>query len=355
MLASLACVDYVTPFGTRTPVPLIEQIRPALYVKGGDYRDEDLPEAPVVRGYGGDVRILSLVAGRSTTNIIARVCAAYGARDLKESTAFMPLSVLQVATGFPNWGGTELHILNLSEQLQRRGYDVTVACRPGRWVEERAQQMGLPTVPITRHAPERLAGLRPAARSSCARTRPTSCTSTGADMIVPGFAALREHVPVRIMTRHMPYPFKNRFGSLALQPVLYTRLVTVSDSVRETLLACGVAAGQSRGDPPRHGRRGVRAHDGPRPQRSGANWASPKTAWRSASSGGSPRKRAIEVLLEAAKRLGDRYPLRYVIIGDGPDEAAMTQQRAGRWAWQTGCSSPASATTSTTSSAPWTS
>ena len=53
-------------------MPLIEQVRPAIYVKGGDYREEDLPEAPVVRGYGGDVRILSLVAGRSTTNIIAR-------------------------------------------------------------------------------------------------------------------------------------------------------------------------------------------------------------------------------------------------------------------------------------------
>ncbi len=78
MLASLACVDYVTPFATRTPVPLIEQIRPALYVKGGDYREEDLPEAKIVRAYGGDVRILSLIEGRSTTNIIARVCAAYG-------------------------------------------------------------------------------------------------------------------------------------------------------------------------------------------------------------------------------------------------------------------------------------
>ena len=78
MLASLACVDYVVPFETRTPVPLIEQVRPAIYVKGGDYRVEDLPEAAVVLGYGGTVQILSLVAGRSTTNIIARVCAAYG-------------------------------------------------------------------------------------------------------------------------------------------------------------------------------------------------------------------------------------------------------------------------------------
>jgi len=78
MLASLCCVDYVAAFETRTPVPLIERVRPAIYAKGGDYSEADLPEAAVVRGYGGEVRILSLVAGRSTTNIIARVCAAYG-------------------------------------------------------------------------------------------------------------------------------------------------------------------------------------------------------------------------------------------------------------------------------------
>jgi len=77
MLAALSCVDFVVPFSTRTPVPLIEALRPAVYVKGGDYREEDLPEARVVRGYGGDVRILPFVAGRSTTDIIARVCAAY--------------------------------------------------------------------------------------------------------------------------------------------------------------------------------------------------------------------------------------------------------------------------------------
>ena len=77
LLASLACVDYVAAFETRTPVPLIECVRPLIYAKGGDYTLADLPEAAVVLGYGGSVRILSLIAGRSTTNIIARVCAAY--------------------------------------------------------------------------------------------------------------------------------------------------------------------------------------------------------------------------------------------------------------------------------------
>ncbi len=77
LIASLAMVDYVTIFGTRTPVPLIEAIKPAVYVKGGDYKIDELPETPVVRAYGGEVRILSLVAGKSSTNIIARICRAY--------------------------------------------------------------------------------------------------------------------------------------------------------------------------------------------------------------------------------------------------------------------------------------
>ena len=78
MLGWLTCVDYVVFFGTRTPVPLIEQVKPDIYVKGGDYRIEDLPETPVVRAYGGDVQILSLIQGKSTTGIIEKIVKAYG-------------------------------------------------------------------------------------------------------------------------------------------------------------------------------------------------------------------------------------------------------------------------------------
>jgi rfaE bifunctional protein nucleotidyltransferase chain/domain len=79
LLASLSAVDYVTLFDTRTPVPLIEKLRPAIYAKGGDYTVETLPESPVVLSYGGRVRILSLFAGKSSTNLIAKICQAYGA------------------------------------------------------------------------------------------------------------------------------------------------------------------------------------------------------------------------------------------------------------------------------------
>lgn len=75
MLASLACVDFVTLFETPTPVPLLTLVQPAIYVKGGDYAVDALPETPVVRSYGGDVCVLQFVPGRSTTDIIARVQA----------------------------------------------------------------------------------------------------------------------------------------------------------------------------------------------------------------------------------------------------------------------------------------
>jgi len=70
MLDALRCVDYVTLFATDTPVPLISQIRPLIYVKGGDYTIESLPETPVVQGYGGEVVILGFTEGRSTSRLI---------------------------------------------------------------------------------------------------------------------------------------------------------------------------------------------------------------------------------------------------------------------------------------------
>lgn len=70
ILDGLRCVDYVTIFESSTPVPVIEIVRPALYVKGGDYTVDTLPETPVVRSYGGEVKILGFTEGRSTTRLI---------------------------------------------------------------------------------------------------------------------------------------------------------------------------------------------------------------------------------------------------------------------------------------------
>ncbi|SCG59028.1 rfaE bifunctional protein, domain II [Micromonospora humi] len=75
LLAALACVDHVVIFEEDSPVRLIEAVRPDVYVKGGDYPPEMVPEAPLVRRLGGQVRTLGYVPDRSTSAIIDRIRA----------------------------------------------------------------------------------------------------------------------------------------------------------------------------------------------------------------------------------------------------------------------------------------
>lgn len=80
VLAALSCVDMVVLFGDAAadedmPCALLDFLRPAVIFKGGDYTEDQLPEARVVRAYGGDVRIMGLVEGHSTTATIARMKA----------------------------------------------------------------------------------------------------------------------------------------------------------------------------------------------------------------------------------------------------------------------------------------
>lgn len=75
MLAHLESVDFVCLFDEARPDALIEIVRPHVHAKGGDYRPEDLPEAAVVRKHGGEVVVLSLVSGKSTTNIVEKIKA----------------------------------------------------------------------------------------------------------------------------------------------------------------------------------------------------------------------------------------------------------------------------------------
>jgi D-beta-D-heptose 7-phosphate kinase / D-beta-D-heptose 1-phosphate adenosyltransferase len=72
VLAALSCVDHVVAFDADQPVDLIRALRPAVFVKGGDYTEASLPEAAMVRALGGEIRIVDRVAGRSTTATIHR-------------------------------------------------------------------------------------------------------------------------------------------------------------------------------------------------------------------------------------------------------------------------------------------
>jgi D-glycero-beta-D-manno-heptose 1-phosphate adenylyltransferase len=75
LLAGLACVGYATIFHEPTASACIAALRPDVYVKGGDYAPGGaaLPEAEVVKAYGGEVIILPLVEGRSTTDIVQAI------------------------------------------------------------------------------------------------------------------------------------------------------------------------------------------------------------------------------------------------------------------------------------------
>jgi rfaE bifunctional protein nucleotidyltransferase chain/domain len=71
VIAALACVDATCIFTEDRPDGLIEVVRPHVHAKGGDYAGPDaLPETPLVRALGGEVVILPMVAGRSTTRIV---------------------------------------------------------------------------------------------------------------------------------------------------------------------------------------------------------------------------------------------------------------------------------------------
>jgi rfaE bifunctional protein nucleotidyltransferase chain/domain len=75
VLAALEAVDYVVIFEEETAERLLSLLQPHLYVKGGNYTLETLPEAPAVLRYGGEVRILSLTPGVSTSSLIDRLRA----------------------------------------------------------------------------------------------------------------------------------------------------------------------------------------------------------------------------------------------------------------------------------------
>src|SRR5579859_585080 len=83
ILAALTCIDYVVIFAEPTAGPLVDDARPAIYVKGGDYAlagdalevpdTSRLPEAGVVEAYGGSVRLISYVPRHSTSELIEAI------------------------------------------------------------------------------------------------------------------------------------------------------------------------------------------------------------------------------------------------------------------------------------------
>jgi rfaE bifunctional protein nucleotidyltransferase chain/domain len=77
VLAALDMVDVVVVFDEDTPLELIRALKPDVLVKGGDYTEATVVGAPDVRGWGGEVVIVPLTAGHSTTATLERLNAEY--------------------------------------------------------------------------------------------------------------------------------------------------------------------------------------------------------------------------------------------------------------------------------------
>lgn len=73
VLSGLAAVDFVVIFDDETAEGLVREIRPDIYVKGGDYSAKQLPESRIVAEYGGRTVLIPEVPGRSTTNLIKKI------------------------------------------------------------------------------------------------------------------------------------------------------------------------------------------------------------------------------------------------------------------------------------------
>ena len=76
ILAAMACVDLVTIFPEIRATKFLAAVRPAVYVKGGDYSSETLDdeERAVLKEIGAEIRLIPFEAGYSTSGLIEQIC-----------------------------------------------------------------------------------------------------------------------------------------------------------------------------------------------------------------------------------------------------------------------------------------
>lgn len=79
VIAALESVNLVTWFDEDTPVALLTELRPQVYVKGGDYDMRVLEETRVIEAQGGRALAIPFVEGFSTTALVQRIRRAQAA------------------------------------------------------------------------------------------------------------------------------------------------------------------------------------------------------------------------------------------------------------------------------------
>ncbi len=77
VLAALEFVDFITIFSEPTPLELINQLKPDILIKGGDWAEDKVVGRDEVIKWGGRVAIIPEVEGKSTTNIVEKIKTLY--------------------------------------------------------------------------------------------------------------------------------------------------------------------------------------------------------------------------------------------------------------------------------------
>ncbi|MFA4044301.1 MAG: hypothetical protein HZRFUVUK_001087 [Candidatus Fervidibacterota bacterium] len=105
LVASLCFVDFVFIFNELRPHKAISLIKPDAHVKGGDYSEEELPEATLVKAYGGQIHIVPLVESESTTQIIERVKQGVSAIDAERRREVRAVGIIPARYGSKRFEG----------------------------------------------------------------------------------------------------------------------------------------------------------------------------------------------------------------------------------------------------------
>jgi glycosyltransferase involved in cell wall biosynthesis len=232
---------------------------------------------------------------------------------------------LEVGSCFPGWGGTELHLLNLSEQLVRRGHRVTITCRPGLFVEQEAQKRGLRTVPISVVKQQDWSNRRAIQDLIRAERFDVVHAHWRPDYLVTPFIARRSGVPVVLLSHHSPHRLKMK-ERILYPRFIANRMIALSESVRRMLVGQGFSpefvTTIHHGTDTDAFRRTTLP-----PETVRGEWGVPAAARLVVGIVGriAPEKGHL-YLLEAVKSLAaEGTTLHLVIIGDGPQEAEVRE------------------------------
>ncbi|MGO8670761.1 MAG: glycosyltransferase family 4 protein [Capsulimonadaceae bacterium] len=161
------------------------------------------------------------------------------------------LGILQIALRFGDWGGSEFHILALSEELIRRGHRVVLACKPQSFLHSAAATRAIPTLEISSTGPHDWAAFGPLITAMREVQFDIVHAHAEEDFIVGPSAARLRGVGAIVGTVHMPY--LSDLPHKAMMPLdrALDRIIAVSECVHENLLRGGGGPGTNTDHSPR--------------------------------------------------------------------------------------------------------